>query len=139
MALRTETRIFEALMERLSSLVLSPAVAVAWPDVDFEPAGRDYLAPSWMPAETTGFGVEDSTTEQHVGILQVSAFTAEDDRGLTSRLEQAGAVADHFPKGLVLQREGVVVRITDVPRIGAPLMEPGWYQLPVTIPWRSFN
>lgn len=136
MASYDDTRVAEALMDRVRGVSLSPPLPVAWPGVDFAPPQAGYLAVSLLPAETTGFGVGDEDDVLRSGVLQVSVFWPE-DRGVTAPMERAGAVAAHFPRGLRIYREGVRVRVERPPTVAPPLFEPGWVQVPVSVYYQA--
>ena len=139
MADRQPTRVFEALLARLATLVLAPALPVAWPGVAFTPptSGSGYLRPTWLPAETSVFGVGDDDAEVYRGVLQVDVFWPE-GRGYVEPLERAGAVAEHFTKGTKMDRQGVRVRVENSPSVEQPLDEPGWTHVPVTVPYAAY-
>lgn len=136
MATGVETRIAEALFARLASLVLSPAVPVAWPGRDFRASGA-YLRPSFLPAATAAFSVRPDGTNEHRGLLQVDVFWPE-DKGLTEPMERASEVIAHFKRGTTMYREGVKVRVVRPPYPSPALQEPGWLQVTVSIPYLAF-
>ncbi|MDX1000686.1 hypothetical protein GOE20_07080 [Sinorhizobium medicae] len=77
-----EANIFKALMDRLLALTLTPAQAIAAPNVAFPPAGqtkpKDYLEVTFLPNPTTTRTVGPGR-QQHRGIMQVGHLRGYED------------------------------------------------------------
>ncbi len=141
MAVTIEGGILDALQYHLSLMPMSPVRQIAWPNVPFTPViGSPYLAVNDFPTDTITRTVANDGTAIYEGFLQVSVFWPV-GQGLIGVKELAGHVAAYFKRGTAIQRNGVgpVVRIERAPVIAAPIIEPAWVQVPVTVYWRSFN
>lgn len=144
-----ESIIEEALLHRLSTLVLSPVVPVAWPRTKFDPVPTSpYLRPKFVPVPTQQMALGSNGPNRHSGLFQVSVFypalpdaTASVPKGSIAPAEIAGSVIKHFKRGTIINRNGLFVRVgsadgsANVPWRSPAIEEPGWYQIPVTIPW----
>jgi hypothetical protein len=135
------TRIENALLYRLSTLVLDPVRRIAQPGDSFTPiVGEIYLAPGvlWNRSERGEIG--GSAARRHIGILQVNV------RGpaLSASPEPLAEVADAIIEWFDLQvvtRNSVTVRIGSftggpgVPWRGGVIIDAGWALIPVSIPF----
>ncbi|WP_292041068.1 MULTISPECIES: phage tail terminator-like protein [unclassified Brevundimonas] len=128
-------KVTDALLSRVGSLVLSPALPVAYPGLSFTPpAGGKYLtaevfynAPRWEGA-TSG--------RMDQGLLQITVVWP---KGVATiqPITVADAVRSHFAKGTELFSNGRKVTVSQEPRIATPLIEDSRTLVPVTIPWVS--
>jgi hypothetical protein len=132
-----ETRIYEALAAQLAALALTPAMPIAWPNVDFKPPATGYLRASFLPAATGAFARSGTGSNEHRGIFQIDVFWPE-NKGETEPSNKAAAIIAHFKRGTVLSREGATIRIDDPPYRGPSLQEPGFLQIPVSVPYHAF-
>lgn len=141
MAIGTDAMILDALLSDLNTISLSPQRAIAWPGIAFTPvSGTPYLAVSDFPTDTITRTVSTEGTVIYEGFLQVSAFWPK-GQGLIAVKGLAGDIATHFKRGRSIRKNGTgpIVRIQRVPVIAAPIIEPAWVHVPVTVYWRSFN
>jgi hypothetical protein len=130
-----ETKIFRALTDHLDSFLVADKTAVAYPGSQFVPVpSKPFLRPALLLNPTLAFDLV--RTNVYSGIFQISVFWPE-QQGLVAPLEKASAVAAHFQRGYRLVREGIRVDIVNPPSVGSALQEPGWLQMPVSIPFRS--
>lgn len=131
-----ETNIAGALGTRLSQLVLSPAVPISWPNLDFTPQGA-YLRPTLLPARTESMGVSFRAPNDHAGVYQVDVFWPVRENYLNA-IECASKIIDHFKKGTKMVRSGISVWVDGPPWQSPHLQEPNWFHVPVNIPFRAF-
>lgn len=129
----------DALLDRLGSLsVGSPALPIAYPDIEFDPAtdapAGKYLevgffrnAPKW---EGLGSGVLDQ------GVLVVSVIHPK-DQGVIAINADAQDVADHFAKASILSSGTTRVKISREPVVGSPMHEGDKTIVAVTISWTA--
>ena len=131
-----DASIAEALFDRVGTLALSPSLDVSMPNMPFTPpeSGR-WLRVNEIPAPTAAFEVSGGTRE-FTGLLQVDVFHPLGD-GRIGAKETAGAIVNHFLPPLVLEKDGVRVRITQA--YPGPVLQDGRsMMLPVTIRYRAF-
>jgi hypothetical protein len=138
MAATVEATIAELLFTRLTSLVVSPVLPVAYPGLAFTPPTGAYLRADFIPNRTDNLGLANDATARHQGILQVMAIYPA-GQGVIKPTNTAGLVATHFAKGTILHGSGVKVKVYTKPSVGAPMIEPDKISVPVTILYRSFN
>lgn len=136
MATYVETSIVEALMARLATLTLSPALPVAWPNVDYTPPAAGYLRVTHAPNTATQVTLGTEGKNRHIGIFQVDVMLPI-IIGISTPMEKAGAVAAHFKRGTVLTKDGISVRITRPPEIRPALQSLPYIQVPVIIRYQA--
>jgi hypothetical protein len=68
MASTIEGKIFDALCTHLSTLVFSPAIPVAYPNVDFDPPSGQYLEVVFLPNQTETMNLS-SGPYNHIGVI----------------------------------------------------------------------
>jgi hypothetical protein len=134
----TDFLIRAALESRLKTL--TPAIPIVWqvktPAKTFNPKDP-YIKAFLMPASNRTLGLSEKTTV-HKGIFQVS-LCYPTGFGMRDVEAMAAAVQQHFPAGLVLEAEGVKVRIRGKPDIAADLGVESPLVVPVSIRYESFN
>lgn len=135
----TESDIFAALMARVGSLVLAPALpasAIAWPNVTFTPpATARYLDPKFVPNAADRFGI--STTHQIYGLLQLNIHGKKNTGEAGARADAAAIVA-HFPCDLELTSGTTKVRITSRPEARDMIVADASIFIPVMVAWEVF-
>lgn len=126
----------KALLDRVVTLSYgSPVMKKAMPDVAFSPEnGKPYFrvdifrnAPFWQ-------GLSSGKIDQ--GLMQITVVWPE-GVGIIKASAAADAVMAHFPKGLRLYNGTARVKVSGEPWVSAPLMDAGWTDTPVTIPWTA--
>ncbi len=129
-----ETSIWLALKGRVQTLVLTPALPVAWPNESFSPPSSGYLRVTWSPNRTERRAVGSSGTPIRPSLLQIDVM-AKKDRDVSVALEIAGQVAAHFPADLRVTAHGISCRVVRAPDIAQPLSGEGdvFLMIPVTI------
>lgn len=132
-------RIFEALNYRLSTLTLSPTRRVAWPNLSFVPVvGEIYLKPAHLPVRAD-YAAVGTVMRRHTGLYQVSVFGPVNVTPVTQD-EIVDLIVEHFA-AQTITRNSQTVRIgrvdgeSSVPTVAPELIEEGWRQVPITIPW----
>ncbi|MBI5111862.1 MAG: DUF4128 domain-containing protein [Rhodovulum sp.] len=125
-----ETTIAEALFDRLRTM---PGVLpIAWPNVPFTPPDdQRYLRAYVLPGQPEGIDLSGRHIRRG-GILQVSVCWPR-GAGLTAPREMAGAIADRFALGTILEFGGLRIRISRPPRIAPEIIEDVVVQIPVSI------
>lgn len=135
-----ESQIAEALLQRLSALVLNPVLPIAMPSVTFPKAGDNkpdlYLRASLLRAPTQPIGI--SEWDEHAGILQVDVvYNAQS--GEIKPLQIAETVADWFGRFTPSMINGSVqVNIYERPSIASVVPDGNYFAIPVSIRYRTF-
>ena len=126
-----------ALGERLASLVLAPALPIAWENDDFDPPadGSAWLDVQLFRSDSRRWSINGDTHEA-IGFLQVAVMTWKGRAAVAPDLI-AEAVQAHFPADLRLFEGDQIVAITERPEIGSGLPDGPWWRVPVTVRWRS--
>lgn len=141
MATGIDAIILAALLDHLATLVLSPALPVAYPGVLFPAAGQqkpdNYLQVSFLPNRTDTLSVGKGQ-QMHQGILQVSVYWKA-GIGYVKPLDVADRIIKHFAKGTRIISGTVKIKVDNKPWVSGPVQEGDRVQFPVTIPYRSFN
>ncbi|CAL8972879.1 hypothetical protein RHODGE_RHODGE_01030 [Rhodoplanes serenus] len=129
MANHPETIIGLALFDRLRTM---PGVLpIAWPNVPFTPPDdQRYLRVYVLPGQPEGIDLSGRHIRRG-GMLQVSVCWPA-GAGITAPREVAGAIADRFALGTIIERGGLRIRISRPPRIAGELIEDVVVQVPIT-------
>ncbi|WP_309086392.1 DUF4128 domain-containing protein [Chelativorans sp.] len=127
-----ETALWLALRARVETLVLTPALPIAWPNESFSPPLTGYLRVNWIPNLNRRLFLRGSDPHQRLSLLQIDVF-AKLNRPVGEALEVAGKVAAHFPADLSMGAHGVMARVTKAPDVAQPLREDTHLMVPVTI------
>ena len=136
MATGIESRILEGLLDHLSDLTLTPAMAVAWPDLHFDPPAAGYLRPSLAPNTATQVTLGTSGRNRYRGLFQISVFWPRNSGGIAPR-EKADLVAVHFKRGTTISLTGGTIRIYRPPEIAATFPDDPYTHTPVTIYYQA--
>lgn len=133
-----ESDIMQALFARVSSLVLTPAMPIAWPNVVFTPpANQRYLRVQFVPNIASRVLIDSDGEHQHLGLLQVSVYWTK-GAGESDVRARAAAVAAHFPCDLKLRSGGVTVRITKRADVRDLIVEDAAVQIPVMVSFEAY-
>lgn len=132
-----EADIQAALMARVESLSLSPAIPVAWPGVPFTGTSGDYLRVSHLRAEPTRWAIRGGDPLDRRGFLQLDLFTV-----IGPHQVKADVIADsilaHFPRDLKLTSGSAVVRVVKAwARPGQRDPNGTHWQTPVQVDYRA--
>lgn len=132
MAATVEGTIMELLFARVASLVLSPVMPVAWPNVNYSPpASQKFLRVVFVPNVVNRALIDSDGPHQRLGFLQVSVQWPLNSGEAAAR-DIAGAVAAHFPTDLRLGTN-LQVRIMSAPNVVDLIVEVARIQIPVMI------
>jgi len=141
MASGVESNIWLALITRLQTLVLTPALQIAGPNVPFPAPGqtkpKDFLEVTYLPNRTLTRTVGPGR-QQHRGLMQVTVHYSS-GTGIINPMQIADKIIDHFPKDLRLFAGGVAVKIWRKPYAIPLPPQDGSLMVPVTIEYESFN
>jgi len=138
MAETVEGSILQALFARVSSLVLSPALPVAWPNVTFvPPANQKFLRVQFVPNINNRVLIDSDGPHQRLGLLQISVQWPK-GLGEAQPRELAGKVAEHFPTDLRLTADGLQVRVTKAADVADLIVEDARIQIPVMVAWECW-
>lgn len=125
-----ETTIAEALFDRLRTM---PGVLpIAWPNVPFTaPDDQRYLRAYVLPGQPEGIDLSGRHIRRG-GVLQLSVCWPV-GAGVTAPRDVAGAIAERFAPGTIIERGGLRIRISRPPRIAGELIEDVVMQTPISI------
>lgn len=125
-----------ALSARLASLVLSPAMPIAWEGVEFDPPPvTGYLDVQLFRSATNRQFIGSADPHQRLGFLQVAVMVApgDDGAGVMRADRIADAIVAHFPCDLRLGG----VRITARPNVAGGFPDGAWWRLPISVPFED--
>ncbi|MFH1554925.1 MAG: DUF4128 domain-containing protein [Pseudomonadota bacterium] len=133
-----EALIHDLLMARVATFSNTPALPVAYPNVDFiPPASGDWLEVAYLPNTNVDLYLANDDETLHRGLMQITLVSAR-GRGGSAPLDLAGKIASHFAKGTTLYGSSFKVRVPDKPSVSAPLQDPPYLRTPVTVRWQAF-
>lgn len=140
MATTPEGAIQKALLDRLETLVLTPAHPVAWPNVKFtKPSDNRYLEARFIPNGAERVFIGSTEPHKRIGFLQVNVRDGIDQGPRV--VETAGLVAAHFVADLRLSADlDLSVRIISAPDVNDMIVEraPPGVLVPVLIPFECW-
>lgn len=131
-----EEKIEAALGARVASLVLVPAFPVAWPNNVFA-SPPPYLRVDFFRNRNERIAIKGSAPHRRLGILQITAVTPL-NAGPSGATSIAGRVAEHFPADLVLDYDGISVRIEAAPDVLSATKEDASWDCIVSVRWVSY-
>lgn len=127
----TEVDILTAALDRVDTY--ATALPIAWPNVNFEPpASGLWIEAAVLPNETGEIGWGADARREYLGLIQIAIYFRP-GTGIVTATEEAEAIADHFPKGLVIGPVEIAGRGSLAPAI----YEEGKGHIRVTIPYRG--
>lgn len=136
-----EVAIEGALLDRLNSLVLVPALTVSLPNIQFPPPqatpSTGYLRATFLPADSITLGISYGSSIQHYGLLRVDVFYGLFGGELAPGRIAASVMA-WFKRGTQLTRGAYTVNIFKAPFRGRMVREDVWVMIPVSIPYIAF-
>lgn len=113
----------------------SPALQVAWENVDFSPPTGTYLRAFLLRGETTSQDIAGAM-KNRIGIFQVSIVCITGN-GPGSAEAIAAELETLFPVNLRLTNGSFAVQIISPLRVRQPVPEPDRYVLPVDFAYRA--
>lgn len=130
-----EWHIGEALLDRVRTLVVSPVLPIAWPNITFDPAKDGpggYIRVQHLPNTNNRLFIGSDEPSQRLGLLQLSVFSPLDEGEQKSR-EIGGQIAAHFSTDTRMVHGGIAVRSVKHPDVGPTLTDGPYIQTPVTV------
>lgn len=126
------TTILKAMLANLGSIVLTPALPIAWPGIPMEPPSSGmWLEARFFPNETRDLVWNNHARVQVKGYLQVSVYWRSTEGSLLAASRVADEIVDGFPKGL----EVGPARIKKTPWTSSALYLEDKNLIPVIIPY----
>jgi hypothetical protein len=144
-----ETSTWLALKGRVSTLVLSPTLAIAWPKEAFTPPQSGppskplpYLEIRHLPNTNTRRAIGNTDAHRRAGILQITLkYPVALNHAEAVQVEIAGQIAAHFPAGLPMTFGGITLKVEKAADIASSFRDgsdPYW-QTPVSVRYRLFK
>lgn len=129
-------QIIQQLFEKgLQQWAQGQGLAVAYPNVQFEPAGAAYLRCFTLPADTASNDLAGDH-ELLTGVFQVSVvMQAGAGTGIAGRV--CDGLKEHFPIYSYLQRDAFKVQVMSKPQRGPLIQGDGEATVPISISYRS--
>ena len=139
MPVAIEARIIDVLLTHLGAFPeQTPPIDIASRNAAFEPtSGKTFLAASVMFNTPVNRGVDDDSSTEFRGILQVTV-AAPVILGLIEPLDLAGKVASHFERGTPLFGTGITIKIEGRPAVASPQQSTDRVRVPVSVNFSCF-
>jgi len=140
-AIGIEAQLCEALLQRLTKLLLSPALPVAYPDVAFTKpvdGGQKplpYLEAALLPIPTSAATLNGWNS--YTGILQVTVVYPQNAGAIKSQ-QIAAAIVAHFKRGTEMTDGAMRVRIVQPPSIGPTYPDAPYTRTPISVHYQAF-
>ena len=111
----------------------------AWQNVRFEPTtGTSWVRITFQPTRRRPQDVTANGLQRNDGLFLIDVFTPEGN-GPSPAETLADSVVDTFESGTNLQSNGVTTLIEYAEIDRAPNQDSPWFQVSVTVKWKSFN
>ncbi|MCP3894017.1 MAG: hypothetical protein GY706_05230 [Bacteroides sp.] len=109
---------------------------IAMPNIDFVPEDhKEYISAYILPAESDN---ETLGCDAFIGLIQASVYIR-DGRGIIEATAYTDVIRATFPKGLEITSGDTSFVISKTGWDSPMIVEQGWCQIPVTIPYKSIN
>lgn len=130
-----EASIHAALMGRVESLATS--LAIAYPGAAFEDTGGDYLRVTHLRNTPVRWGIDGADPVRRMGILQIDLMTVPQGRSYQVVTDnEADVIIDHFPRGLVITRDGIRIYLESSYALSPSRLDAHW-MTPIRIEYRA--
>lgn len=136
---KPEKHIHAALMARVESLTLSPALPVAFPGVPFSDTAGDYIRVTHLRNMPDRWGILGSDPMDRMGLLQLDLFTTISGGSWQIVADDiAEDIAAHFPRDLKMTSGGYTAKVF-MTRIETGLRDPDGthWQTPIIVDYRA--
>lgn len=130
-----EALLHGALMARVESLALSPALPILWGLPADRPAG-EHVQVDHLPNRNTRHALDGSSPQDRMGILQLTLFSPP-GAYVWDYQNRAGLIAAHFPLDLPMTQGGVTIRVTGA-SVGQSRPDGAHVLTAVSIEYRGF-
>lgn len=128
-------KIRAALETRLA--LMSPAIATAYQNVQHAPAqGAPYQRVDLLPAEPENPEAGSGMFRRELGVLQVTLFYPL-GRGSGAAEARADAIKAHFPRGLSMVKDGIIVTVDRTAHVMPGFVDEDRWAVPVRISYFS--
>ncbi|MER8806028.1 DUF4128 domain-containing protein [Mesorhizobium australicum] len=132
-----ETSIWLALKGRVQSLILSPALPIAWPNEGFTKPTTGYLRVTHVPNINRRLFIGSTEPHQRIGLLQIDVFAKKNqDASVSAAI--AGQIGASFPTDLRIRYGGITVRVNKAPDVAQAIADDTHWLTPVTIAYEVF-
>lgn len=138
MATSIQGRINALLFGRLNSIILSPALPVAWKDMPFAPPATAYLIAHVATNQPRDDFRTAGEPALHRGIFSVALMYPKGG-GMSAPTDVAWEIASYFPRGLHLWDGDLKVTISKTPHLPGAIIEETRTRHPVIINWMSYS
>lgn len=133
-----ETSIWMAIKSRIDSLSLS--WSRAWPGEIFNSSGvSPYLRIGRVSASPAGMMIKYGTPNDRRGSLIITiVYPLSEKRPHQYYDEIASQITAHFADGTLMRYDAACVKVTEYPHVQPGYESDGFWNVPITIPWRTF-
>lgn len=135
-----ETQIWLAIKARIESLPGSVGgYPIAWPGEMYSPSNAPYLRIGRASAAPNSEIIADGKPHTRLGSLIITLVYPVSDHQLTAVYDElAGQIAKHFQDGTQMRYNQACVKVTSYPHVQPGYLDGGYWNVPVSIPWRCF-
>lgn len=135
-----EVKIWLALKSRVDSIPLT--FDKAWPAQTFTPPSSGgellpYLRIGRVSIEPVPAFIEDGKRHTRTGTLIITLVHPL-GQDVAVYDQYAGQIAQHFADGTQMHYNDVCVKVTSQPHVQPGFEDNGYWQVPISIPWRTF-
>lgn len=137
-AIGTEAQIVRALLARLQALALTPALPVAYPDVEFKPPATGmWLEAAIFQAPTEAVSIPHDGWNSYTGFMQVT-LVAPENTGQVQTAQVAAQIVNWFKRGTSMIDGATTVTIFKPPYASPTLEDRNTTRTPVTVRYQAF-
>ena len=124
-------QVADAVFTRLAGLAGLPTIY--YQNIDYDTPTEEHIRATVLPANTETRGLVNQNIER--GIINISIFVPQ-GVGIIGAAGYAATVLTGFPRNLDL---GNQIRIDVAGYVEAGIVDGGWYQLPIIIPYLQIS
>lgn len=110
--------------------------SIAWPNVEFDTQGvNEYVRVNMLPAESEA---DSLGCDAFIGLIQASVYVR-DGKGMIGATNHTDLIRAAFTKGLEVTNGTTTFTVTKTGWDAPMLIDGGWMQIPVSIPYKTIN
>lgn len=109
----SQLRIRNALEKHLSLFATAKSIPVVWENISTIPSGN-YLKATIFPSPTQDPSI-GASHQRYQGFFRITYYSTELNKGVKSVEEIVRELIEHFPRGLQLSKDNLVVHVERTP------------------------
>lgn len=127
-----------ALLDRVDTIVLTPVLSVAYPDVTFTPPNDNkYLEIIHIPNDVDNYAWDNEDAEIYKGLLNINIHWSGNVGNVPVKNIADNIINNYFSKGTILTQGSTKVHIYKKPSVSAPIKNGAYRFVTVKISYQT--